>query len=68
MKKLKKSIRKAPPKAAADEVTEEIVRLVASSMAALSPKERLAAMKEFDEAARELSANKKKTARRRKRS
>ena len=68
MKKSKEAARKSPKNLSADEVTEEIVRLFAGSIASLPRKERLAAMQEFDKAAKALASRGKKAAKRRKKS
>ena len=66
MSKNKKAVRKASSKLLADQATEEIVQMIASSIASLPKKERLAAMQAFDLTANALSASRKKTAKPRK--
>ena len=58
--------KKTPKKLSSDQLTEEIVQMIAGSIASLPKKERLAAMQEFDKAAAALSARDKKAARKRK--
>lgn len=65
MKKPNKSARKPTKRLSSEQVTEEIVQMIAGSIASLPPKERLAAMQEFDKAAKTLSSREKKTAKRR---
>ena len=60
--------KKRAKKFSSDQVTEEIVRMIAGSMASLPPKERLAAMREFDKAAKALSARHARPAKRSKKS
>jgi hypothetical protein len=60
--------KKPPTKLSSEQVTEEIVQMIAGSIAGLPPKERLAAMQEVDKAAKALSARGKKSAKRRKKS
>jgi hypothetical protein len=65
MNKAKKTAKRPSKKLTSAQVTEEIVQMIAGSIASLPPKERVAAMREFDKAAKALSSRKKKTARRR---
>lgn len=62
----KKVARKSPKNLSADEATEQIVQMIASSIASLPRKERLAAMQAFDMTAEALSSREKKAARQRK--
>ena len=55
--------KKTPKKLSSDQLTEEIVQMIAGSIASLPPKERLAAMQAFDKTAEALSARDKKAAR-----
>jgi len=66
MSKHQKPGRKASTKLSADQATEQIVQMIASSIASLPKKERLAAMQAFDLTANALSASRKKAAKPRK--
>lgn len=66
MKKGGKSGKKRSAKQTADPFTEQIVQMIASSIASLPKKERRAAMHAFDLTAEALSTHGKKTARIRK--
>jgi hypothetical protein len=66
MNKQKKAARKSPKNLSADQATEQIVQMIASSIASLPRKERLAAMRDFDRTAEALSSRDKKAARKRK--
>ena len=66
MKKQKKAARKSPKNLSADQAAEQIVQMIAGSIASLPRKERLAAMQAFDMTAEALSSRDKKAARKRK--
>jgi len=66
MNKHQKSARKVSTKLSADQATEQIVQMIASSIASLPKKERLAAMQAFDLTANALSASRKKAVKPRK--
>jgi hypothetical protein len=66
MSKHKKAARKSSTKLSADSATEQIVQMIASSIASLPKKERLAAMQAFDLTANALSSSGKKAAKLRK--
>lgn len=66
MSKHKKAGKKSSTKLSADQATEQIVQMIASSIASLPKKERLAAMQAFDLTANALSASGKKAAKPRK--
>ena len=60
MSKHKKPAKKSSTKLSADEATEQIVQMIAQSIASLPRKERLAAMHAFDLTAEAISARGKK--------
>jgi hypothetical protein len=62
MSKHKKAARKSSTKLSADQATEQIVQMIASSIASLPKKERIAAMQAFDLTANALSTSGKKAA------
>jgi hypothetical protein len=66
MSKHKQAARKLSTKLSADQATEQIVQMIASSIASLPKKERLAAMQAFDLTANALSTSGKKAAKPRK--
>jgi hypothetical protein len=66
MNKHKKAAKKSPTKLSANQATEQIVQMIASSIASLPKKERLAAMQAFDLTANALSSSGKKAAKPRK--
>ncbi len=59
VKRMKKN-KKAPRKLSANQATEQIVQMIAQSIASLPKKERLAAMQAFDLTAEAISARGKK--------
>jgi hypothetical protein len=52
--------KKGPPKLSTSQATEQIVQMIAQSIASLPKKERLAAMQAFDLTAKAISARGKK--------